>query len=1290
MQRKAVVFFSCVIVLFGALFVFRHQFLVLGTKAFLKSAFGQTLVYEKIAAKEGKVCIQGLHVTKERIELALDHAEFELNFQEVLMHPKRLIELYRLKVANWSQLLIPMKQYGMNTCVQNGVLKLDQQRYYFQFRNGEKTHEIGTLLVSHDPGLIEHPFLVVQFHMRGDQLISQLVVEEVPSERLLHLAAFAFPEQFCGFEEAQGVVEMRANVIFEKDGHIDEVSSRFTCENFEVHYPRMQLALHLGNLTGDLTYPEGGRQEGLPVWKQMQCSLSLEKGNVSFGKKFAVTQLEGKLVLDPHEDPNLSLKGELAGQEKSLALQLEGKGAMHEDHAYWLEFGLNLNDATGTMCDAFLSICRPEKESLVVQIEASNLLPGQVEMLKGYFAKSMPRLKEWEVQQGSFGGKLIAVFEKGNLSHFEIQDFLGENVALSKGVEPLFFSHVKGEGRLFEELNFELDLPVAHFFAFISDQMKEAYGAYRPDDFAHLSTKIVFGNKEVETLASVEFLPFNESIQFGFKSKRPFPGSMQEIKEGWARSEKLSYLLYGPFVHLMAEDLKLYGDIDLLTSYDGKQVEFALQIDHFLSKHPLLDLKADAIGEKEKTAGRAKFIYDVNAHTFEGKIPFRKAMAYERRYGLFFDELDGELILLPNQVKGHISHADVVFQQSPLLKKAEFDFSFTDTFALKDLTANLALQTDKEYRLEVSQFDPKTCDFSLFDEKLPLAHFKGTNNEAWEGVLSLNQLSKDLQVQFSWDPLADVAYLHATGEQFDMRCKKVQGEYCIESLQVNDTMCKAVFSPCEEGFILPLLEVSRGDTTLQGSGTFFIDLAQSTQSFGIRSDLNLEVEWKTPVPLKLKATHPLRIAYSLDGGFILSDLDFTGDGAEIQIDHFEHTNGKVTARKIAFDISEEKLNQFFDVGAMPHLLRDFRICKGLKGNANLGMENGALLFTGALEGTKGKLDVDLKWKNHAGTLSLGTDEKLTFDAEYDLEGLHFKTIKGSYGRLNADLKKHGKQDLKGVVKLDFSLFDELFDLPLSTYITKWKAGGGYQFDGVFTPQKRLSDWSFKGQLKGNGFECGGYQVRSLEAKIEVEPGQITIENLDLTDDAGKMWIGEGALMRSGPGWMFSFPLVEIRGFQPSFLHKMGGPEKPITPLIIKSATLQDVRGRLDNPMTISATGNLRFTNSSKKGERHLPKTLPSQVLEQMGLEESLFVPASGEMEYVIQNGRCYLREIHSVMSDQNRSEFIPPRSGVMGYLDFDGNLFIDLQVKQKSNKTITSPVSLKVRGTWEEPELNIR
>ena len=1289
MRRKTIVFFSCVIVLFGALFVFRHQFLVLGTKTLLKQTFPGAVAYEKISAKEGRVCIQGLHITKERMELTLDHAEFGLDFKEVLTHPKRLVEICRLKVANWSQLLIPMKQYGMDTSVQNGILKLGQQRYYFQFRNGEKKHEIGTLMVWHDPGLLDQPFLTCQFHIRGDQLISQLVVEEVPSDRLLHLAAFTFPQQFCGFEDAQGVVEMRANVIFEKDGHIDELSSRFTCRNFEVHCPQMQLSLRLGNLAGNLNYPEGNRDEGLPVWKQMQCSLALDQGSVLFGKKFALTSLEGKLVLDPHEDPNLNLKGELAGQEKSLALQLDGKGAMHGDHAYWLEFGLNLNDSAGTKCDAFMSICRPEKQQLVVQLEANNLLPEQVEMLKGYFARSMPRLKEWEVEQGSFGGKLIAVLEKGALSHFEIQDFCGENVTLSKGAQPLFFSKVEGEGRLFEELNFELDLPVSHFFAFISDQMKEAYAEYRPDDFAHLSTKIAFGKKEVETSASVEFLPFNESIQFGFKSQRPFPSCMQEIKEGWARSEKLSYLLYGPFVHLMAEDLKLYGDIDLLASYNGKQVEFALQIDQFLSKHPLLDFKATAIGEKEKTAGRAKFIYDVNAHTFEGKIPLQKAMAYERRYGLFFDALDGELILLPKEVQGHITHADVIFQEKPLLKKAAFDFAFTDAFALKNLWASLTLKTDKDYRVHIAQFSPKACDASLFDGKSALAQIQMIEKGGWQGNLSLKKLAKELQIQFSWDPLAHTTLLEATGEQFQLRCKKVEGEYCIENLQINDATCKAVFSACEEGFILPLFEMNRGDVTWQGSGTFFVDLPQTSQSFGIRSDLALETEWKSPVPLKLKATHPLRVAYSLDSGLILSDLDLKGEGIEIQIDHFEH-HDKSVARKVAFDVSETVLNQFFDVGAVPSLLRDFRICKGLKGQANLGIENGALAFTGALEGTKGKLDVDLKWKNHAGTLAIGHEDKLTFDAAYDVEGLHFKAIKGSYGNLSADLKKQGKCDLKGVVKVDFSLLEGLFDLPLNTYLTKWKIGNGYQFDGIFTPQNRLYDWAFKGKVKGNGFECGGYQIRSLEAKVEVEPGQVTIENLDLTDDAGKVWIGEGALMRSGPGWTFSFPVVEIRGFQPSFLNKMGGPEKSITPLVIKSATLQDVRGRLDNPQTISGSGNLRFTNSSKKGERRLPKNLPSQVLEQMGLDGALFVPAVGEMDYVIQNGRCYLREVRGLVSDQNRSEFIPPRSGVMGYLDFNGNLFIDFQVKQKSNRNISAPLSLKVRGTWEDPQLNIR
>ncbi len=1290
MKRKAFFFLVSIFLLLGTVFFCRHPLMVLATKNFLHKTFPHNYSFQEITAKNDRVYIYGLHAKKEEMELTLDGVEFSFQWKEILLNPKAAWNLKKKGVSSWTDAIFPMKQYGLDLSIQSGVLQLDDQRYYFQLKSGEKKHEVGTLYVSHDPGLAEHPFLVLQLHMRGDQLISQVLVEEVPSARLLQLATFAFPEAVEEYSGARGDVQLRANVIFEKDGSVDEVSTRFQCTNFEIHHARNQLAVRMDKLSGDLNYPEGIEDPHLPVWKRMQCGLALENGTLLFGPNLAVAELQGTLSLDPRVDPVMNLKGEVVGQEKPLALQLIGKGAIHEDHAYWLEFGLNLDDHTGTKCDAFLSICRPELNSLVVQIEASHLLPQQVEMLKGYFAKSLPRLKNWEVQEGSFGGKLVALFEENELSHFEIQNLVGTDVTIAGNEQSYYFSTIKGDGRLFDQLTFEADLPVAHFLAFFSSNLRDIFSSYRPDDFAHLNSTIRFEQGKVVSSASLDFTKLKESLQFGFESDRAFPSSFDEIKGGWARSQKLSHLLYGPFVRLANENLKLYGDVDLLATYDGREIELSLQIDDFLAKHPLLDMKNDAIGKKNITDGRAKIKYNPRTNLYSGLLPLQNATLYDRQFGLVFGKVNADIEFTSEGLKGHLAEGDLSFEGKTFLKNTSLDFVFAGEPTFSNIKTKIALDTDKEFRIEASHFDKKMCALQLFDGEKSLAKFQGTKDEKWNGCLSLPLFDDPLAVEFNWDPISNTSHLAAEGKTIGFECKKVGQNFSLEKFTSGDWSCFANFVFKGNKILVSTMEAKQnGTSTWKSSGEFSVAIPTTTTPLKIESDLDLELQLIQPVPVALVTSHPIHCTFTPDEGVTLSEVEMKGEGISLRFPHIESRHSNIETSLGAFHLSEELLGQFFSSGFLPAFLKDLSFCKGLKGETTFSLLDHQINLNGTLDAKGMTHPIHLTWKDRAGEFSVGDKEKLIFKGQLAEEGFRFDSIKGSYHNINADLKKLGKRQLKGKIHLDFSTLPGIIDMPLNAYVSKWKSGKGYQFDGIFTPREHFSSWGFKGKLKGDRFECGGYTLRSLEAKIEVEPGQITVENLDLTDDAGKVWINEGAIVRNGKEWVFSFPTIEIRGFQPSFLTKLGGPESQVSPLIVKTATISDLRGSLDNPQSITGSGSLRFINQANS-ENRLLKHLPVDVLRQIGVEAGVFVPTSGEMEYAIQNGRCYLRETRGVVSDQNRSEFLPPKSGVMGYLDFSGALFIDLQVRQRGGRQVSSPHSFKLRGTWEEPKITIK
>lgn len=1281
MRRKSIIVFS--LVLFAALFLLRHQIVVVGTKVCLNKTFDQNVAFKDVKTRKGKVVVQGLAVRDKQMLLVVEEMEFGLSFGKVITHPKGFISLCRKGISSWEQALFAMKRYGNGLQIQNGVLQLDDHRYYFKFDNE-------TLAITHDPSLKDHPFLEANFHVKKDQVSVLLDVKSVPSQRLLKLAAFAFPEYLSDLQEAQGQVELKASAQFNKKGELADLSTRFACENFQLFYPKLEIAAHAKKWIGALNYPKGDAH--LPLWKRMECKTALEKGTLIWGEKLSLANLNGNLCLDPKLDPSLVLKGDLADEGKPLHLKLEGKGAVHEDNAYWLEFALSLDNRLGTECGAFLSICRPQADDLVVQLEASNLLPSQVEMLRGYFAKSIPRLNEWEVKEGSVGGKLVALFEKGQLASFEVNHLVGEDIVLGSTTkkDPLYFARIRGEGRLFDAFNLEIEIPAPDLFSFVSPEFKEAYANYRYDEMAKLALSMKFGKKMVETSAHVEFTQQKQSVQFGYKSKSPFPASLAEISEGWVHSDHLTHMLYGPFVKLACEDLQLFGTIDLTATYDGKQLDCTLQIDQPLARHPLLDFKSAAIGEKGKVQGRAKITYNLAAGTFTGTIPLQKAEAYDRTSGILFRDLTTDLILETGAVKGHVAHADISYDTIDLLQNAQFDFSFEEKLSISSFNGKIALPGSAEFFISGGKLDSRSCDFTLLQGKDVLARFSGSKGDLWSGTLAVKPIGQDFDLQFAYDPRTESALLDAKGSGIHLFCKKQGADILLEKLDFKDFSIKGVLAKAEKGFTLTDFQLEQPNLTLRGSGTVAVDLPQAESNFGLRSELALSVEMEAPLPLQLKTTRTFKAVYSPGLGLILSDLDFAAAGCQLNIGQFEYLKGgdHQAASQCSFKFSEEMLARFCAAGALPSFLRDFKIFKTLEGQVNYSQIKGKT----TIEGTLSNKAISLEWKDQAGEFSFGNEnERLLFQVHKDEEGFHLDGIKGSIGKISADLKKQGKEQLKGQVSLDFSSLGELFDLPLNRFTSLWKAGGGYQFEGSFTPKKELSDWTFKGKLTGRDFEWSGYQIDSLHAKLEMEPGKITIENLDLSDDAGKVWIGEASISRSkNKQWVFSVPKAEIRNFTPSLMTKMDAEAAAAKSLVAKSITLENLKGRIDDLKSITGSGKLNFTNMPKKGEKHQIAKLPAQLLEKLKLDSSLFVPTSGEVQVALENGKCFLKEVQTLMTEKKKSEFEAHRNGSMGYIDFDGNFFINLQVKQHVVRGLTTPLTLQVRGKWDDPELIIK
>lgn len=96
------------------------------------------------------------------------------------------------------------------------------------------------------------------------------------------------------------------------------------------------------------------------------------------------------------------------------------------------------------------------------------------------------------------------------------------------------------------------------------------------------------------------------------------------------------------------------------------------------------------------------------------------------------------------------------------------------------------------------------------------------------------------------------------------------------------------------------------------------------------------------------------------------------------------------------------------------------------------------------------------------------------------------------------------------------------------------------------------------------------------------------------------------------------------------------------------------------------------------------------MIKNLGLDPGLLTPISGEVDFEFQQGKCVITKLKNVRSEGGRSEFYLPSAPMTSYLDLNGNVFVDLKMKQNVVLNLTEPFTLSIRGTFKEPRYSLR
>jgi hypothetical protein len=302
-----------------------------------------------------------------------------------------------------------------------------------------------------------------------------------------------------------------------------------------------------------------------------------------------------------------------------------------------------------------------------------------------------------------------------------------------------------------------------------------------------------------------------------------------------------------------------------------------------------------------------------------------------------------------------------------------------------------------------------------------------------------------------------------------------------------------------------------------------------------------------------------------------------------------------------------------------------------------------------------------------------------------------QSIEGVFNGIDASFHADGPGRLIGSARLQLGPLAEILPARIGKVFRDLKMGKGYELKGrLFYDPQHLSNTSFKGLLSGKNCELFGIQVRTLLSQIEANASRVHLFELKGSDAAGIIKINELIVRQEADGaWRISMPLFQLLEFRPSLLQKIGREIGSVGPLVVRELKVTHLQGKIDEPATMIASGEMNFINSFKR--EHTVFDLPSDFLGRIiGLDQELLIPVRGRLLFELKEGRVWLTDLVDAYSEGKRSKFFLVKEGQSPSIDLEGNLHIFVTMKQYVLFKITENFLLTIDGTIQTPSFHLQ
>lgn len=351
------------------------------------------------------------------------------------------------------------------------------------------------------------------------------------------------------------------------------------------------------------------------------------------------------------------------------------------------------------------------------------------------------------------------------------------------------------------------------------------------------------------------------------------------------------------------------------------------------------------------------------------------------------------------------------------------------------------------------------------------------------------------------------------------------------------------------------------------------------------------------------------------------------------------------------------------------------------------LDTGEMMITGSSAKNPSPTPLKVNWK---------IDPKAGYyieKIEGNLAGVGFNATCNPAKDLSVD-----SMNLVGKLELNLREATGLLEERIAAKIANWGLGEGYSLIGQWTISKAKSTSlvdriSFQGDLIGRDFDFFGYRFCDLSSQVSCSSDSVHIRRLAVTDKAVSVQIEQLDFFNKGHGlWQVKTPFIRFNDFKPNLLNGLKFmPQAVPKSLVIRTLCIKDLRGVLGEGKSFKGNGELTFANSLKKNVPHTMFAIPAELLAHIGLDATLLTPVRGAVDFDIKDGKVFIKRFEDVFSKGRLSKFYLSNKRYSSYVDFDGNL--DLQIRMKQYNFIFKLAELfiiNVQGTLKNPTYTLQ